>query len=264
MSPKPKHDVASSRRFVASLDLSDLPSHSRRFAAAEAPAFTGDAAANQSVVVGSDIVSFTIGVSSERREAITNSALLAQLVANKKVPDATQIEAWYEAYFDVLTHLGWVLQERGFSVFETSNQHADVAAAILDVAAALLGGVATTAYKVVQATISGLQKMSEHSPWITLFERESHHANVARFQIALAHSGEKEDFLVSMMAFSLEASMSFNQVLFFKYRQFAGTLKHYSGSVSINDDLLMKIAGDIKAKVESFTFGYVKALPDLS
>jgi hypothetical protein len=180
-----------------------------------------------------------------------------------RLPDSTQIEAWYQAYFDVLTHVGWVVQERGFSSFGASSRQADVAAAILDVASPLLGGATTTAYKIVQATIQGLQSMHEHSPWITLFERESHHANHARFQVALAHSGENEDFLVRLMAFSLEASASFGQVLFFKYHQSDATLKHFSGSVSINDGLLIQVSEEIKAKVESFTVGYIKALPDL-
>jgi len=249
---------------VQRVELSGLPTHSRRVASSMTPAFTPDSAVNQSVIVGSDIVSFTVGVSAARREAITNSALLAQLVANKRVPDSTEVEAWYQAYFDVLTHVGWVVQERGFSTFEASSRQADVAGAILSVAETIFGGAATTAYKVIKATLEGLQKMHEHSPWITLFERESHHANHARFQIALAHSGEKDDFLVSLMAFSLKASASFSQVLFFKYREREATLKHFSGSVSINDTLLMQISNDIKAKVENFTLGYVKALPDLA
>jgi hypothetical protein len=66
-----------------------LPTHSRGIAGLLTPAFTPDAAANRSVIVGPDIVSFTIGVSAARREAITSSALLAQLVANRRVPDST-------------------------------------------------------------------------------------------------------------------------------------------------------------------------------
>jgi hypothetical protein len=261
--PKPDTTLAASRRFVEHVELSGVPTHMRKFAGGTAQIFSPDPATRQSVVVGSDIVSFSVGVSSARREAIANSALLAQLVANKRVPDATQIEAWYQAYFDVLTHVGWVVQERGFSCFESSSKQADVAEAILNVAASLLGGPATTAFKIVQATIEGLLKMHEHSPWITLFERESHHANHARFQVTLAHSGEGEDFLVNLMTFSLEASSSFSQVLFFKYLQTDAKLKYFSGAVSINDRVLLNVADAIKAKVEIFTAGYIKTLPDL-
>ena len=105
--------------------------------------------------------------------------------------------------------------------------------------------------------------MHEHSPWITLFERESHYANNARFQVALAHSGEVDDFLVTLMAFSLEASATFSQLLLFKFQESEATLKHYSGSVSINDKLLIEISPEIKNKVAAFTSGYVKSLPDL-
>ena len=61
-----------------------------------------DTAKNQAAVVGSQIVSFVSGVTVERREAIVNSSLLAQLVATKKVGDPSRIYDWYDAYFDRL------------------------------------------------------------------------------------------------------------------------------------------------------------------
>jgi hypothetical protein len=254
--------LAAGHSFVEGIDLSGLPLHRPRFLTTEQP-FTPEAAVDQSVIVGSDIISFTSGVTAERREAITNSALLAQLVATKQVPDSADIAAWYDAYFDVLTRLGWVLQDRGFSTFEPSSQQADVAVAILDIAAALLGGPATIAYRAVKATLDGLRRMHENSPWITLFERESHHANTARFQIGLAHRAETGDFLVTLMAFSLEARSSFSQVLFFKFRQEAATLKHYSASVSLNEHVLTGIASAVKEKVAAFSQGYIRSLPSL-
>ena len=215
------------------------------------------------MIVGSDIVSFATGVTAARREAIANSALLAQLVANKRVQDSSQIDSWYRVYFDVLTHLGWILQDRGFAEIKASSRQADIAVAILDTAAALLGGTTTAAYMVVKATLDRLRTMYRMSPWITLFERESHHANNARFQVSLAHSTEADDFLVTLMAFSLEASSSFSQVLFFKFQENQAVLKHYSAAVSINDTVLAGVAEEIKAKVVTFTQGYIKSLPDL-
>jgi hypothetical protein len=52
-------------------------------------------------------------------------------------------------------------------------------------------------------------------------------------------------------------------LLFFKFQESEATLKHYSGSVSINDKLLIEISPEIKSKVAAFTLGYVKSLPDL-
>jgi hypothetical protein len=256
--------VNASFRFVESLDLSGLATHGERFLTAPDAADAFDGSVDQSVLVGAEIVSFTAGVTAERREAISNSALLAQLVATKRVPSSEPTDAWYDAYFDVLTNLGWVLQDRGFTAFEASSREADVAVAVLDLAANLLGGATTTAYRIIEATLDGLKKMHERSPWITLFERESHHANSARFQVSLTDSSESGDFLVRLMAFSLEASSSFGRVLFYKFQQERASLRHYSASVSVNDAVFDGVSAAVKDKVVAFTQGYVQSLPDLS
>src|SRR5262245_47998175 len=99
--------------FVEALDLPRAPKPRRSFRPGATQVF--DMAKNQAMVVGADIVSFIAGVAPEHREIIMNCSLLAQLAANQRVPSHDDIRAWYEAYFDTLTHLGWVMQERGFS-----------------------------------------------------------------------------------------------------------------------------------------------------
>lgn len=256
-------DVDAGRTFVTGVDLSGLPRYKPKFLGTAQPPFSPDPTSDQSVIVGSDIISFTSGVTAERRQAITNVALLAQLVASKQAPSPADTAAWYAAYFDVLSNLGWVLQDRAFSKFESSSQQADVSDAVLDIAAALLGGPATIGYQTIKATLDGLRKMHEHSPWITLFERESHHANTARFQIGLAHPAEADDFLVTLMAFSLHAESTFSQILFFKFRKEDATLDHYSASVSLNEDVLLGTAKAVSEKVVEFSQGYIRSLPSL-
>ncbi|MDU6669073.1 MAG: hypothetical protein E6501_10675, partial [Bradyrhizobium sp.] len=48
-------------------------------------------AKDQAAVVGSDVISFVNGVTTEQRQDLINSALLAQLVAKVEVPDANRI-----------------------------------------------------------------------------------------------------------------------------------------------------------------------------
>jgi hypothetical protein len=75
------------RQFLHALELP--PSTARGFEAA--PLIDFNEQKNQAMVVASDIVSFVKGVSVERRQDITNACLLAQLAANKKVPDRSRI-----------------------------------------------------------------------------------------------------------------------------------------------------------------------------
>jgi hypothetical protein len=249
-------------RFLRSIDLHGIPTYGRHQLVGSRPAFVADEKKEQAVVIGSDIVAFTKGVSVERREAISDSALLAQLVANKSVPDRSNPDAWYDSYFAVLENIGWVIQEKGFSTFQASSEDADVHEAVLTVAAAALGP-ATAGYAVIKATLDALKKMATHSPWITLFERESQHSNSARFQISLAEQNEDAGFLISLFAFRLEATSTLTQVLFFKFVAERAILRQHSGKVSINDTVLRSVSSQISSLVSEFALGYVKQLPEL-
>ena len=105
--------------------------------------------------------------------------------------------------------------------------------------------------------------MSSDSPWITLFNREVQHANTAHFQVSLAHENEDGQFLVSLMAFGLEAKATVTQVLFFKFRSTDVTLQRNSGSVTIATDVLSGVRSDVVSKISRFAADYIKQLPDL-
>jgi len=218
---------------------------------------------NQAAVVGSDIVSFVKGVTPERREDIVNCSLLAQLAAKKQVSDPARIYDWYNAYFDVLTNIGWSVQDRGFATYSETSDNFQAHEAILKVAAILLGPAATT-LAVVQATLDAFKSMSADSPWLTIFNRESQSAQTARFQVTLAEQGEDNQFLVSLMAFGIEAQASLTQVLFFKFKSSETSLKHYSGKVTINPQVLANVRDLIKNKIAAHASDYIRALPDLS
>lgn len=246
------------RRYVVDLKLP--PGIRTRGTPVAAEPFNFDEVKDQAMVVGSDIISFVRGVTPERREDIVNSSLLAQLAAKKKVPDMSNVYEWYEAYFDVLLNIGWVIQDRSFVTYTEESENFKAHEAILSVATSLLGPTAAS-FTVVKATLDALQSMSENSPWITIFNRESQSANTARFQVTQTEQNEKDEFLVSMIAFGLEAQAKLTQVLFFKFKSSEATLKHYSGKVTINSHVLSSIREPIKAKIAAFSNDYVKELP---
>ncbi len=249
------------RRFVDSLQMPDLPrSRARGFDTVD---INFDEVKDQATVVGSDIVSFVQGVTPERREDIVNCSLLAQLAAKKQVGDPERIYDWYNAYFDVLTHIGWSIQDRGFATYSESSQNFQAHEAIMKVAASLLGPTATTLV-VIKATLDALKSMSSDSPWITMFNRESQSTKTARFQVSLAEQDGQGQFRVSLMAFGLEAEADLTQVLFFKFRTSEASLKHYSGKVAINTHVLTNVRDLIKQKITAHAADYIMALPDLT
>jgi hypothetical protein len=265
----PHDSIERARRFVEEAEIPETPAFRAKAAAretrgpSETVTATLETGKNQAAVVGSDVISFVSGVTAERREAIINSALLAQLVAQKKVSNPDEVYEWYDAYFDVLTHLGWVVQDRSFAEYHENSQNFEAHKAILAVATALLGA-APAALALVKTTIDALHSMDESTPWITIFNRESQTAKNARFQISLVEQEEQGQFFVSLMAFGLEAKSRITQVLFFKARANEATLRHYSGRVTINTDVLDAIRGQVKAKLTGVASDYISTLPDLT
>lgn len=220
-------------------------------------------AKDQAAVVGSDVISFVTGVTAEQRQDLINSALLAQLVAKVEVPDTTNIYEWYQAYFSVLKNIGWVVQVDQFAAYRTSSVGFQAHEAIIALATTLLGP-GTGALAIVKATLDALKSMDANSPWMTIFNRESQSGKTARFQVTLAEPDDKNGFLVTLMAFGLEAQSTLTQVLFFKFRSSEDVLKHFEGKVSIDAEVLAGVREDIKKKLAEHVANYVRKLPDLS
>jgi hypothetical protein len=220
-----------------------------------------DAVKQQAVVVGSDVVSFIKEITPEQRKDIVNAALLAQLVANKKVRDPQSLDtvlAWYKEYFGVLSQIGFVVQESGFAEYTEKSDSFEAHEAILDVVKVVLAG-APAALTIVTKTLESLKKLNADTPWITLFHRESRSANTARFQVSLADADTNGSFL-SLMAFGITAKAEIKQVLFFRFKKNESRLHHDSAKLSINGPVLEGLRDDIAKKITKFTSDFVAGL----
>jgi hypothetical protein len=258
----PNDSVIGAQEFVASVELPDPPPLNINVSK---DIFDYDEAKQQAVVVGSDVIAFVKGITPDQRNDIVNASLLAQLVAKKKVAQPstlTAVKEWYDEYFDVLSRIGFVIQDKGFAEYREASDSFEAHEAILEVAAALLAGT-PGALALVKTTLGALQKMSSNSPWITLFNRESRSANTARFQVSLVNEDENGRLLVALIAFGLEARTTLTQVLFFKFHTNDVTLHQHSGKVTINASLLAGVRDQIAGKLVSYASDYIKGLPDL-
>lgn len=268
--PRPTNKAVtprSAREFISRAALPRLR-RATRDGAAEALTLAEmgfETAKDQAAVVGSEIVSFVSGVTAERREAIANSSLLAQLLAKTKVADATDIDAWYQVYFDALMELGWVVQEREFKEYTEQSDSFESHKAILKVAAALMATASPAALALVTTTLEALQSMDEDNDWITIFNRESQHARVARFQVSLAEQEPGGQFVVRTMAFALRAKSKLTQVLFFKFRSSDATLRYHAGKVTINSSVLEDpvVVADLRAALSQHARDFIRTLPPL-
>lgn len=242
------------RLFVARLDVPERPTF-----AADMPEVVFDKAKEQALVVGSQVVSFDSGVEPEFREAISDGALLAQLAANRKVAVSEDPIAWFKAYFEVLSNIGWVIQAFDTAKYDIKTDGVEVHEAVLQVVQAFIGNV-PGAVALVQLTLKSLQAMDSSSPLITLFHRESQHAEIGRFQFTTIRQDESGGLLGEAMAFSLRADKSIKQILFFKLHRDKSTLERSLGTISLNRAALEALRPVIRGKVQTFMGSFVASL----
>jgi hypothetical protein len=256
------HDLIQARNFITSLNLSGTP---RGILAQDAAAETGevfDKAKAQAQVVGSAVFSFAQGVTIDVREAISDSALLAQLVANKKISAEQAPLEWFRAYADVLQNVGWTLQEGGWTDYTAHGTAVEVNEKIIEVLTVVLGP-APAALAIVTATVTALKAMNPSSSWITIFSREAQRAKIAKFQIGLVEKEEAGDVLVYLVAYLIEAKNAITQVLFFKFKHADATFKANSAKVSINRAALADLGPTIRNKIRAYQADYLSSIVSL-
>src|SRR5258708_17534172 len=118
-------DIADAKRYIESIDLWGTPRSILPMDAATDAGVVFDKTKNQAQVVGSSIFSFEQGVDAQVREAISDSALLAQLHANKQVEFVEDPERWFRIYGDVLGNVGWTVQDKGWNDYSADGTQAE-------------------------------------------------------------------------------------------------------------------------------------------
>ena len=248
--------VLDAQRFVAGIDIEGVPTHGKRYLDAAPPRFIPRPEEDQAIVIGSQVQGFARGVDATNRQAVENAMLLAQLAAQRQAPDDN--EAWYRTYFDTLSNIGLATTERNFTESDTGTIQSDVEKVVLELVASLAGGPATTAVKIVTDTLAALRKLDEGSPAVTIFRRETHR-DTGRFQVSVAEQ-DASGMAVALLAFTLEASTTLTQVLFFKLKSEDARLKYVSSKLHVSEDVLAGAAPLIAQKVADHVDGYVRSV----
>lgn len=212
----------------------------------------------QSLVVGSNVVSFTKGVEADVRQAITDSSLFAQLAAAKAVGTNTDPLVFFDAYFSNLVAIGWVIQAKETAEFTYKGDAFDVHEAIIGVITAFLSPIAGAAAAVI-AVLNGLHNMDRDASFITLFNKQSRHGEIGRFQFTYVYPDPDPDhgLMAEAMAFSLKADNTLTQVLFFKLQKGQTSLRRSTGSLSIDADAMKDLKLKLSARMSAYRQTYI-------
>lgn len=252
-------DPAKARNYVKKIDLFGIPRTVLPMGPDEEVGEVFEGAKKQARLVGSVLFSFEQGVTTQVREAISDSALLAQLSANKKASVETDPMGWFHHYSEVLQNVGWTLQEGGWVDYTTRGTSAQVHEKILEVAAAALAPT-VAALAIITASVNALKGMDPESSWLTLFNRESQRAKIARFQIGFVNTDAQGDIFVSLLACLIEAQSNITQVLFFKFKDAKATFRANSAKVSVNKASITDLGDAIREKTRAYQRDYLSSI----
>lgn len=205
----------------------------------------------QALVIGSDVISFTVGVEVDFRQAIADSALFAQLVALNKKGAAGDAMKFFDAYLATLAGLGWMIQTRETATIKLRTDGFDVHSAITGVITAFLAPISGAAAAVV-AVLDGLHRMNANESFVTLFNKRSHSQTLSRFQFTYVHNDPVHGLCAEIAAFALKAEVGETQVLFFKLKKDSNALSRSLGTLSIDTEALNELKPNLAAKVRDF------------
>ena len=217
------------------------------------------AVATALTVGGSDVISFDQGVPAEFREAVSDSALLAQLHVDKKLGRNADPIAYFDEYFATLTKLGWVTQIWDKAEYEMTSKGATVHEAIIAVVQAFLKGM-PGALDLVILTLNSLKSMDENSKQIRLFQRNTQDATIGRFQFTTVHQDATGGLLAEVMAFTLDAKERITKVLFFEVNTTKSRLRRKLGSMSLNRTALGAVLPAVRQKIAPFVAANVESI----
>jgi len=241
----------SAREFVRT---TELPPTSRGIGVAEPP-LAFDPVKDQAVVLGPQIFSFVQGVTTERRDMISTSALFASLAADAAT-QRIKSEAWYSAYANALTNLGWVAQESTRRRFDREHTGLKVHEAVIEFIGSL--GVGGPALVIITAALKAMQKVDDSKPWITLFDRETRSEDITGFQIGLVEQKAEGDFQVKLVSFSLTLARTNTQVLFADFATTGVHMDSTGSTLTVSDTVLAHAMPALKERLQAYVASYVR------
>ena len=94
----------------------------------------------QGFVDAGALVSFVDKISKQARNDVLNSKLFAQLAADYLYNRKTQSQEWYNKYVEILSQIGWDLQDFQFEQYRTSGATLQISEVAIDIVTAIVSG----------------------------------------------------------------------------------------------------------------------------
>lgn len=200
---------------------------------------------NEGIMNFKSLNSFIAGVSKQRQEDVLNSTLLAQRVATKAFPNDEDIVNWYKKYFEIMTNVGWVIENKDFASFKAKSSRFEIENAILEILSAALTG---NQLAVLTTTIKAFKSLGDNDKRFLAFERNTHTLQKGSFQLGVA-TEENGTISISASAFIIKTNKTITKILFFNSNKDSTELLYNITKATLNDSVYGQARDLIKEKL---------------
>ncbi len=200
---------------------------------------------DQAAINYKSVQSFVAGLSAERQEDVLNSLLLAQRAATKAYPDENDMMLWYKKYFEVLSMVGWVFENKGFQTFNTKNNSFEIDKVLIEILSTALTG---NQVALILKSFEALKSLGDDDKRFQAFERNTHSLTRGNFQLGLA-SEENGTLSMSSFAFVLTTKKIMTKILFFRSEKDATQLDYCDIKATLINSKYADAREEIRAKL---------------
>lgn len=210
------------------------------------------------MVVARQIVEFTEGVPAAVRRTICHGLLLAQLAADKIVPDGEEASEWFQAYTVVLSRIGFAQNNQQIQTQELSGANARLLEAAIPVLRDAVGPTAA-ARSQLQAMLGQLAHSDDALPSIALLRRKIRSGG-GGFGLTNVDRGEDGVSRMTSLFVSVEGSREVTSILFFRTTKVDVKVRTVVINATIDANSLAAIDTVLAAKVAPFVRDNISGL----
>jgi hypothetical protein len=212
---------------------------------------------DQTMIVDKSLISFVSGLSAENRADILESTLLAQLGANSKVADEKDVIAWYKAYVEILTKVGWTMEGGEVQQFSAKANVVELRSVIIDILKAAFGA---DFLQIVTRALDGIKSLADFNGKIEAFEKYTHSESNGSFQIGVA-TQEGDAVSMNLGTFLITSTSRISHILFIKFSKDETDLQYASGKLTLDQKIYENVRTLVQNKLSGWAAEFVTEIP---
>lgn len=204
---------------------------------------------DQAVLSDKSIFSFISSASVENQKSVINTTLLAQLAANKRYPDESDLLKWYDVFIETLEKVGWVVESSDLSVFQGDESLFEMDNVVIDILVAAFG---QATFPLIQKILGSIKQLSNSADRkIKAFETNSHSTTKGCFQLGMV-AEENDTIALNLGTFMITSANNINTVLFFKFSSNHTKLEYNLRKATLDMEVYQLLSKRIWEKIKDY------------